>query len=128
MRDINKLITHCSDTPNDINITVEEITDWHVNGNGWSDCGYHFIIYRNGDIMVGRPVPIAGAHCYGHNASSVGVCLIGRDRFTKEQLNALRSLYRVLRGIFGDIGVYGHKDFTTKKTCPNFEVRDILTN
>lgn len=128
MRYIDKIIVHCSDTPNNRNVTVEEIRGWHVNDNGWDDIGYNFIIYRNGDIMIGRPVSVAGAHCYGHNSHSIGICLIGRDEFTKEQFKALRSLDRVLQGIFGDLGRYSHRDFNKDKTCPNFDVKQVLTN
>ncbi len=45
MRYINKIIIHCSATPEGRNFTVDEIRDWHVNGNGWSDIGYHYVIY-----------------------------------------------------------------------------------
>jgi hypothetical protein len=128
MRRIDSIVVHCSDTPNNRNVTVEEIRDWHVNERGWDDIGYHFIIYRNGALMMGRPVPIAGAHCYGHNGHSIGVCLIGRDEFTKEQFNALRALHKVIRHVFGDLGVYGHRDLNKHKTCPNFDVKEVLTN
>ena len=128
MRDIDTIIVHCSDTPNNRNVTVKEIRDWHVKGNGWDDIGYHFIIYRNGDIMTGRPVHIAGAHCYGRNSNSIGICLIGRDEFTIEQFKALRSLDRVLQGVFGDLNKHGHRDFNKHKTCPNFDTKEVLTN
>ena len=126
MRDIDKHIIHCSATPNDRQVTVEEIRDWHVNGNGWSDIGYHFVIYRNGDIVAGRPVYKAGAHCLGQNAHSIGTCLIGNDLFTDEQHHALKSLHNTLNNIYSGLAAFGHRDFTNAKTCPNFEVRDIL--
>lgn len=128
MRYIDSIIVHCSDTPNNRDVTVEEIRGWHVKGNGWDDIGYHFIIYRNGDLMTGRPVRIAGAHCYGYNSNSIGICLIGRDKFTKAQFNALRNLDRVLQGVFGDLSRYGHRDLNKYKTCPNFDVKEVLTN
>ena len=127
MRAINKLIVHCSDTPNDRDVTVEDIRDWHVNGNGWSDIGYHYVIDRDGRVHSGRPVRIAGAHCRGHNADSIGVCLVGRDQFEDWQFDALRKLYASLLGIFTKIKPFGHRDFTDTKTCPNFEVKEVLT-
>ena len=99
MRKINKLIVHCSATPNSRDMTVDEIRCWHVNNNGWSDIGYHYVIYRNGEIISGRPVATAGAHCKGQNYDSVGVCLIGNDEFTQEQFKALNNLYRMLGNI-----------------------------
>jgi len=128
MRDIDKLIVHCSATPNDRDVTVDEIRDWHVNGNGWDDIGYHYVIYRNGAIMSGRPVRISGAHCRGHNSDSIGVCLIGNDEFTDKQFTSLRRMRDMLDNIFQGMTVHGHNEFTDKKTCPNFDVQEVLTN
>jgi len=125
MRNITKLIAHCSDSPNDRNVTVDEIRSWHKQ-RGWRDIGYHYVIYRNGQIMSGRPVSEVGAHCKGQNHDSIGVCLIGRDEFTPEQFDSLRKLYSILGNIYEGIEVYGHRDFTDKKTCPNFEVKDVI--
>lgn len=126
MRTITKFIVHCSDTPNDRDVTIEDIKDWHVNGNGWSDIGYHYVIDRDGRIHSGRPVRTAGAHCYGHNSDSIGVCLVGRDQFETWQFDALRKLYASLLGIFKEMKPYGHRDFTDTKSCPNFEVKEVL--
>ena len=47
---IEKLIVHCSATREGQHITVDTIRDWHVNGRGWKDVGYHYIIYLDGTI------------------------------------------------------------------------------
>ena len=125
MRDIDKLIVHCSATPNDCDVTVDEIREWHK-ARGWSDIGYHYVIYRGGIIAAGRPVRKTGAHCRGHNGNSIGVCLIGDDSFTDEQFKALQNLYELLKNIYDGIEVFGHRDFTDQKTCPNFEVKDYI--
>ena len=125
MRTINKLIVHCSATPNDRNVSVADIRDWHTNGNGWSDIGYHYVITRDGVIHPGRPIELTGAHCYGHNANSIGVCLVGNDEFPN-QFDSLRHLYSTLKHVYPGIEAYGHRDFTDAKTCPNFEVKEIL--
>ena len=41
MRKINKIIIHCSATPELKDFDVKDIRGWHVEGNGWSDIGYH---------------------------------------------------------------------------------------
>ena len=71
MRDINLIVIHCSATPPDQKIGAEEIRDWHVNGNKWSDIGYHYVIRRNGVIDVGRDVSVAGAHAKGYNHGAI---------------------------------------------------------
>ena len=48
MRIINEIIVHCSDTPEGRNDKAEDIRRWHVNGNGWSDIGYHYVVDLDG--------------------------------------------------------------------------------
>ena len=132
MRVIDKHIIHCSDTPNDRNVTTADIREWHTDpkpkGNGWNDIGYHYIILRDGTIERGRPIEKIGAHCYGQNIRSIGTCLIGRDKFTPAQYKSLKSLHKRLNNIYLGIEIFGHRDFTEGKTCPNFNVREIITN
>ena len=77
MRDLNRIILHCSATREGKDFSVDTIRGWHVNGNGWSDIGYHWVIRIDGSIEVGRPLEKSGAHTKGHNKDSVGVCYIG---------------------------------------------------
>ena len=108
MRHINEIIIHCTATnPNwyadrPVQDVVDEITRWHVQERGWSDCGYHAIVHRDGSIGFARPIERSGAHCRGKNKSSIGVSLVGGrggcadddflDHFTKAQEKALRGL------------------------------------
>ena len=61
MRKINKIIIHCSATPEGRNIKMETIKSWHVKGRGWSDIGYHFVIELDGTLKVGRHMEKMGA-------------------------------------------------------------------
>ena len=63
MRKIDEIIIHCAATPEGKNFTVAQIRDWHVNGNGWKDIGYHYVIYLDGSVHKGRPIEQVGAHC-----------------------------------------------------------------
>lgn len=132
MRKIDSIIIHCSATKPDMNIGAAEIRDWHVSGNGWADIGYHFVIRRNGMTETGRPIEKAGAHAYGHNASSIGICLVGgidQDgkadcNYTHHQWTALKALVRSLTDRTGKAPgarVLGHRD-VSHKACPCFNV------
>lgn len=125
MRQINKIIIHCSDTPETMDIGAEEIYDWHVNENGWSDIGYHYIVRRSGIIEVGRMETVQGAHCSGENADSIGICMVGRDGFTGAQFHSLRKLKDELELRYPNVEFKGHYNYSTK-TCPNFSVEDWL--
>ena len=51
MRDIDKIIIHCSATPPDMHVDAERIDSWHKE-RGWSGIGYHYVIKRDGQIII----------------------------------------------------------------------------
>ncbi len=116
---IRYLVVHCSDTANDM--TAQDIHAMHL-GFGWNGIGYHAVITRDGMLTAGRPEYWQGAHVQGHNHESLGVCLIGRDDFTDEQMATLAKLLRDWKSRYPQAEVVGHGDFeSTEKTCPNFD-------
>jgi N-acetylmuramoyl-L-alanine amidase len=130
MRDINKIILHCSATPEGRDVTVDDIRRWHL-ANGWDDIGYHFCVYADGSIHRGRDLDKSGAHTYGHNRNSIGICYIGgvdkemnaKDTMTEMQDIAVLELVKSLRLIFGRLSLHGHNEFSSKP-CPSFDVQD----
>ena len=76
MRTINKIILHCTATPEGRHTTVEDIRLWHKS-QGWSDIGYHYVVYLDGSIHTGRPIEVSGAHTKGLNKNSIGVVYVG---------------------------------------------------
>ena len=132
MRDLNRIILHCSATREGKDFSVDTIREWHVNGRGWSDIGYHWVIRLDGSIEVGRPLEKSGAHTKGHNKDSVGVCYIGgcdadgkpKDTMNPEQEKAWRMIVLSLRTLYGNhITIHGHNEFANK-ACPSFKVKE----
>lgn len=72
-RQVNKIIVHCTATPEGRDVTVDEIRRWHVEEKNWSDIGYHWIVTLNGTLERGRPEHIQGAHAKGFNKNSIGL-------------------------------------------------------
>lgn len=126
MRPINLLVVHCSATPPDMDIGVNEIRDWHKQ-RGWKDVGYHYIIRRDGTIETGRPENMSGAHAVGYNFASIGICLVGGygfADFTYSQYSALKGLVSELLQSYPDAECLGHRDIPgVKKDCPCFDVK-----
>jgi len=131
MREINKVVVHCSATKQSMDIGAEDIRGWHKS-KGWDDIGYHYVIRRNGVVEKGRDVSIAGAHAKGHNFNSIGICLVGGidndskadDNYTLKQYNALIQLISFLEITFPIDDVLGHRDLpSVNKSCPCFSVR-----
>ena len=127
-RTIKELIVHCSATPEGKDYSVNTIRQWHLQ-RGFSDVGYHYVIYRDGSIHTGRDESIIGAHCTGHNANSIGVCYIGgcasdgktpKDTRTTEQKQSLVKLLKELKTKYPQASIHGHRDFSSK-ACPSFD-------
>ena len=119
---IKLLVVHCSDTDNGEDLSALDIHKMHLNF-GWDGIGYHKVISRSGKIENGRPEYWIGAHVQGKNDISLGVCLIGRDYFTKLQFSALEEVLREWKFSYPDAKILGHRNIgNTSKTCPNFDV------
>lgn len=133
MRTINRIILHCTATPDGRHHTVEEVKRWHTapppNGRGWKDIGYHFLIYLDGSVHAGRPIAEAGAHTKNHNDDSIGVCYVGgvgkdmqpKDTRTPEQKKAMDNLIAILKHVYPGSTVHGHCEYAAK-ACPSFNV------
>jgi N-acetylmuramoyl-L-alanine amidase-like protein len=67
--------------PEDSAAIVRAIAVYHVQGNGWNDVGYNFLVDKYGQVFEGRYGGIArnvvGAHSAGFNTGSVGVAVMG---------------------------------------------------
>lgn len=132
MRDIKKIIVHCTATPEGRQHTVEDIKRWHLQ-RGFQDVGYHYVVYLDGSVHTGRDVSRIGAHCSGQNAASIGVCYVGgvdakgqpKDTRTVAQKLSLRNLINELRRRYPGATVHGHREFANK-ACPCFDVKTEL--
>lgn len=139
-REIKQIIIHCSATTSRVDIGAAEIRQMHIN-QGWSDGGYHYVIRRNGKIELGRDLDKdgdideeTGAHAFGWNANSIGVCLIGgadsagqgEANFTPAQMIALSAFLVAKREQYPQAVIMGHRDTGAKKDCPSFDVTGWL--
>jgi N-acetylmuramoyl-L-alanine amidase len=118
--------------------------------------GYHYVIEVDGTIRPGRGIEEVGAHVQGSNSKSIGICLIGTDKFTDAQWTALRTLVigiaaeisgrdimhveSAMKAYEGmGISIKGHRDYSPDlngdgqitrnewiKVCPGFSVADWI--
>jgi hypothetical protein len=79
---------------------VRAIQVYHVQGNGWNDIGYNFLVDRFGTIYEGRyggvDRNVVGAHSRGFNTGSTGVALLGSYGSSTPTRAALESLTKLL--------------------------------
>ena len=135
MRDINKIIIHCSATREGQKFSVDTIRSWHTD-KGWSDIGYHYVVHLDGSISYGRSIERIGAHTRGHNTGSIGICYIGgvesdgktpKDTRTLEQKESLLDLIRTLKKLNSNATVHSHRDFAAK-ACPSYDATTEYAN
>lgn len=137
---VKYIIIHCSDSHYGNKQLIDE---WH-NARGWNGCGYHYVITNcyptralyeayqphlksDGAITQGRLETQEGAHCFGLNSVSIGICLIGVGTFTSRQLKALKYRVQKLQYDYGyKLNVLGHCETKSGKeqgkTCPNLSM------
>lgn len=146
MRKIDSIWVHCSASHWG---NVEEITRWHQQ-RGWRTIGYHWLILNpfpnynawkeslanrdtDGLIQQGRPEEVAGSHVMGANANSLGICLVGDEAFSQNQIDSLTKLCvkKCLQYKIPVERVRGHREWWTEqglpaqKSCPNLPMPDI---
>ena len=131
MRKIDKIILHCTATPEGREVTVADVTAWHKE-RGFRAIGYHYLVYLDGTVVRGRREEEIGAHCLGQNAGSIGVCYVGgldsrgnpKDTRTAAQRVALRNLVEGLQRRYPHATLHGHNEFAAK-ACPCFKISDL---
>ena len=144
-RKITELILHCTASKEGENKTVSAIRNYHIKKRGWSDIGYHFVIYLDGSVHEGRPLDKIGAHCTGHNSYSIGIVYVGgldvngkpKDTRTSKQKEALKELLSRLKKQYPNAKIIGHRDTSPDlngngtvepcewiKSCPCFDAAE----
>jgi N-acetyl-anhydromuramyl-L-alanine amidase AmpD len=149
-RRIDDIVIHCTATPEGRAVSVDQLRQDH-RAQGWSDIGYHYVIYRDGTVHQGRDVDVSGAHVKGYNAHSIGVVYVGglenkpgvpyeklkpKDTRTEAQKASLLSLLMDLRRLYPKAKIQGHRDFSPDlnhngmiepkewiKACPSFDAK-----
>lgn len=99
--------------------SAEDIHRWHLN-NGWSGAGYHFLIRKDGSIYRLRPEDKVGAHAYGSNYNSLGICFEGNfmeEDIPEAQKQSGKELVAYLKNKYNINVVQAHRDVCAT-SCP----------
>lgn len=109
----------------------EDIHRWHLN-NGWAGAGYHFLVRKNGTIYRLRPENKVGAHAYGSNYNSIGICFEGnfmKEEMPDKQKEAGKELVSYLKNKYNITVVQAHRDVCAT-SCPgnNFPFDEIANS
>lgn len=111
-----RIIIHHADAKS---CSAEDIHRWHLN-NGWSGAGYHFLVRKDGKIYRLRPEDKVGAHAYGSNYNSLGICFEGdymQEDMLEAQKAAGKELVAYLKNKYNIKTVQAHRDVCAT-SCP----------
>ena len=102
---------------------MRQFQGYHMDGHGWSDIGYHEVIFASGNVYLGRPTTAWGAHCMNAN-ERLGFCLVMTDGDvpTTQMLNTIED-----RLEYHEVSdAYGHRQIPGNPTaCPGRLIRDL---
>lgn len=99
----------------------------HIDGNGWCDIGYHFVVSQAGQIYQGRSTEErTGAHVGGGNTGNVGVSLIGDFQANQVGDAQFQKVAEIVGWIgrtydipFNRTSIKGHREHAGQSTnCP----------
>lgn len=122
---IHNTAGHYPTTYEDAVTEIQVIQEYHQEGRGWIDIGYHFLVDPGGDIFEGRPILAVGAHVANNNTDNVGISVMGNyqppvsNEFTEQSISAIITLvkyiedkYKITKTYF-----YAHRDLAATD-CP----------
>lgn len=143
MARLQRLVLHCTATPQGRLVSSEDIRYWHTapkgaGGNGWKQVGYTDMIHLSGaverlvdnneDANVDPWEVTNGAS--GYNSTSRHIVYVGglaedgktpRDTRTPEQLRAMEAYVKDFHAKHPDVKIVGHNQLAAK-ACPSFDV------
>lgn len=127
---VERIVVHHTATPDDDHTAqVVPIRWWHRFGQlrPFVDIGYHALVEKIGgeyQVVAGRALHEHGAHCKGHNITSVGMALVGNFEEGSPPAEMLEVAARHLAGWLAvfDLppeAIVGHRDVAANGTlCP----------
>lgn len=137
---------HCTSAPQ--NQTTQEMFNYWIKHNGWSNPGYHYEIEANGVIQQLQEIDKVANGVAGYNQNAIHISYKGGidskgnavDNRTDNQKKSQLLIIKRLKQLFPNIVFLGHRDFSTDtngngiidkwewiKSCPSFDVRDWLS-
>lgn len=147
MAKLQRLVLHCTATPEGRAVSSADIRAWHTNpankgGRGWKQVGYTEMIHLDGTVEqlvknneddVVDPWEITNGAA-GYNSTSRHVVYVGgvakdgktpKDTRTPQQLATMEAYVKDFHRRFPGIRIVGHNELAAK-ACPSFDVQKWL--
>lgn len=121
------IIMHDSLTEDGITCSWGAIRKYHIEVKGWMEIGYHWgieLINNRYEILSGRMIGQAGAHCPGYNQDGIGICLIGNFDLNEvphdQWALAVKFVAHLAKSFdISKLNIMGHREAMPDRTCPH---------
>lgn len=138
---IGRVFIHFADMPGQSNTTFDKqaaaaraIQEYHMDDHGWSDIGYHFLVFQrwgripSARVFEARPyryIPSAQAH---NNTNTIAICVVmNNDEPLKwSTKRRIKSLLRLLRRRLGHNFVILPHSSVNDTDCPGSQLESWL--
>lgn len=106
--------------------TPEIIDAYHRSIGFTQGIGYDIYITDKGLCETQRLwKDMLGAHAYGHNLYSIGICVSGQE-FTIEERGYLKQALNIITAMRPDIQIIYHKEISKNRRDPHQQIVDFI--
>ncbi len=103
---------------------MRQFQNYHMDGHGWSDIGYHRVIFASGNVYEGRNFAATGAHAINANHTT-GYCFVMGPG--DEPTPAMIRTFHEMRHVDGVTRYKGHNQWPGNATaCPGPRLTEVL--
>lgn len=101
---------------------LKAIQNFHIDGRGWRDIAYNFLVDPDGNVFEGRGVGVANGATKGYGAISYAVCVLGNFDIQTPDTDLLDGLAGLVayghdQGWWPDHFTGGHRNYGST-SCP----------
>lgn len=110
---------------------VRGIQNYHMDGHGWNDIAYNWLVCKHGYIFRGRGWGVRSAATGPANGYTVACCFLGDDTANRDDVTSSgrEAILEVRRFVVAHAPNYqdvkGHRDFM-QTTCPGDQLYQWL--
>lgn len=110
---------------------VQGYQNWHMDGHGWNDIGYSFIVGEDGNVYEGRGWDTIGAHTKHYNTVGLAICVIGDFSDHTPNQAALDAVQQMIacgasnNKLIANYTLLGHRDVGST-ACPGTAYYNLI--
>nr|WVH45108.1 PGRP-S3 [Archivesica marissinica] len=110
---------------------VRQYQNYHMDGHGWSDIGYSFVVGEDGNIYEARGWDSVGAHTRGYNTVGLAICVIGDFTHSLPNAAALKAVKDMIKcgdtngKLHSTYTLLGHRD-VGQTACPGNQLYQLI--